>query len=524
MNRNKKQADIKEYEKEYRIDSIKNWLGGIIIIGSTLIPGNALLKIFGGLAKVSPAAARLIPLITNIIIKNIKFSKPLFKQIITNAMKKAAFEGGAYGGVYGLGYSIQQDKNFKETVDTITDSVISGIILSVLLSSAALTGKLMLKGKDILYNFDRRKDWGIVFKKASANPELAIKTLLKYKKGFVPKAIYKKGIGNIDFPWGKHDIFTDKGYGIGHINSRRSGQKNLNITNLWENFINTIINDNIKPDPRYLNDFLIENPKIRIAITKNGLNKKRIMPITAYPQKKSAAKRLAALRPMSKPYVDSRSRFTTELYRLVDILKVKNIFVNSRLINISQKKLNKLLLFLLLNQMINKRKNNKNNLSGQSQKPLNMNFAELIKPQQSSTVSYEPFYSERNTFMNNTSNINYGNKKFSANNTIKMQSEKNPALYKGTASKPGVIPNNANGYSLLNTAKASLIPQIEYVLPKFNSPKVELDTSPISRSNINSIAQNDFVSNLNNLNIANNSGQDDDIFSLLINAIKKKNS
>lgn len=103
MNRNKKQADIKEYEKEYRIDSIKNWLGGIIIIGSTLIPGNALLKIFGGLAKVSPAAARLIPLITNIIIKNIKFSKPLFKQIITNAMKKAAFEGGAYGGVYGLG-------------------------------------------------------------------------------------------------------------------------------------------------------------------------------------------------------------------------------------------------------------------------------------------------------------------------------------------------------------------------------------------------------------------------------------
>ena len=59
----------KQYDKEYLIASIKNWLGGIIIIGSTLIPGTALLKIFGVLAKSSPAVARLIPVITKIIVK-----------------------------------------------------------------------------------------------------------------------------------------------------------------------------------------------------------------------------------------------------------------------------------------------------------------------------------------------------------------------------------------------------------------------------------------------------------------------
>ena len=171
----------KKYDKEYKIASIKNWLGGIIIIGSTLIPGTAILKLFSGLAKISPVFARLIPIITNILIKNIKFSKPLLRQIVANALKKAIFHGGVYGGMYGIGYSIHQDMDFKETVETITDSIISAIVFNVLLSSAALSLRLTLgKGKDILYNFDRRKDWGVVFKKASGNTELAIKTLLKY--------------------------------------------------------------------------------------------------------------------------------------------------------------------------------------------------------------------------------------------------------------------------------------------------------------------------------------------------------
>ena len=285
MNENKKQniediikkhkAEKKKYDKDYRIASIKNWLGGLIIIGSTLIPGTALLKIFGGLAKVSPAASRLIPLITNIIIKNIKFSKPLLRQIIENALKKAVLEGGAYGGIYGFGYSIQQNMNFKETVETITDSVINGIIFNVLLSSAALTGKLMLKGNDILYNFERRKDWGIVFKKASGNPKLAIQTLLKYQKGFVPKAAYKKGIGYIDFPWGKHNMFTDKGYGLKHIIARRRKQK-IDIRQLLTKLLNTLEKGYVNKDNKRIGNYNIVDVLNKIVIATKSHNKKRI--------------------------------------------------------------------------------------------------------------------------------------------------------------------------------------------------------------------------------------------------------
>ena len=482
----KHEAKRKKYDKDYRIGSIKNWLGGLIIIGSTLIPGTALLKIFGGLAKVSPATARIIPLITNIIIKNIKFSKPLLKQIIENTLKKAVLEGGVYGGIYGFGYSIQQDKNFKETVETITDSVINGIIFNVLLSSAVLTGKLTVKGKDILYNFERRKDWGIVFKKASGNPELAIQTLLKYKKGFVPKAIYKKGIGNIDFPWGKHNIFTDKGYGLKHIIARRRNQK-IDIRHFLITLLNTLEKGFIIKDKKYIGNYNIEDILNKIAIATNGLNKNRIMPITAHPQNKSAAKRLAILRPMSKPYVDSRSHFTTELHRLIDILRTKNKFVNSRLINIlkrlyiyisvetnrtpdivsnysemalsqttdmkkiinsfdksaakrlaawkpkskpyvdsrilfttelhrlidilrsknkfvnsrsvniSQKKLKKLLLFLLLNQTINKRKNNTKKINlgfGSVKKGGNVSSGDTTNPEQNSDTPQQTQYYE----------------------------------------------------------------------------------------------------------------------------------
>lgn len=59
------------------------------------------------------------------------------------------------------------------------------------------------------------------FVEFKGNPEGAIEKLLSEKKGYVSGAIYKEGIGDIDFIYGK----TGKGgYGLAHILERRSNE------------------------------------------------------------------------------------------------------------------------------------------------------------------------------------------------------------------------------------------------------------------------------------------------------------
>ena len=50
-------------------------------------------------------------------------------------------------------------------------------------------------------------------------PKEAIDKLLEQKQGFVPKATKKKGIGDIDFVWGKG---KKNGYGISHVVDQRN--------------------------------------------------------------------------------------------------------------------------------------------------------------------------------------------------------------------------------------------------------------------------------------------------------------
>ena len=162
------------------------------------------------------------------------------------------------------------------------------------------------------------------------------------------------------------------------------------------------------------------------------------------------------------------------------------------------------------------------NLKSQAQKPINMNFAELIRQPQTAAAdyNYEQFNPARIASVNKTPNINYG-KNVTKYNTIKLQNEKNPTLYKGSNPKTQSISTNS-GNSILNTANTFAIPQIEYNnLPKFDSLRVELDTSPISSSNIIAIAQNQ--DGFLNTNIENSS-QDDDILGVLFNIVKQKKS
>ena len=63
--------------------------------------------------------------------------------------------------------------------------------------------------------------FGKAYNEYSGKPKEAIEYLLKEKNGYVPNAIYKEGVGNIDIVWG--EAGTGKGgYGLAHIIRRRN--------------------------------------------------------------------------------------------------------------------------------------------------------------------------------------------------------------------------------------------------------------------------------------------------------------
>lgn len=63
------------------------------------------------------------------------------------------------------------------------------------------------------------KEWGTAYKEYSGKPREAIEHLLNTKNGYVPAAITKEGIGDIDFVYGKTG---DGGFGLAHIIERRN--------------------------------------------------------------------------------------------------------------------------------------------------------------------------------------------------------------------------------------------------------------------------------------------------------------
>jgi len=78
----------------------------------------------------------------------------------------------------------------------------------------------------------------------------------------------------------------------------------------------------------------IEDINNKVVVPNNWQGKKRNWVLTAYPQNKSASKRLAADAPMSKPNVDSRyTNFTTELTADNNIINNSNTNLNPQASN-----------------------------------------------------------------------------------------------------------------------------------------------------------------------------------------------
>ena len=192
----------------------------------------------------------------------------------------------------------------------------------------------------------------------------------------------------------------------------------------------------------------------------------------------SAAKRLAIWKPMSKPYVDSRFHFTTELYRIVNILNTNKI-VNSQVVkNNIDTKLRKVLLLLLLQQVI---KNKKSVNKGQWQ--TNNNIFKNSIPKVQGFQNFGNKYSfksepQRNfQYLNNIYNSSMSLNQNGALHNLSNESE--PTLYNGYAAAPQILSQSV-GQSILNSTKNIPIPQIQYNdLPEFEPMNVQSENVPV---------------------------------------------
>ena len=149
--------------------------------------------------------------------------------------------------------------------------------------------------------------------------------MLEQKRGFVPKAINKEGVGDIDFVWGKQDYNTGEGYGLEHIIDGRTRKNKIEGEKFVKMILKTLEDGIISKDPKRPSKAYIEDASNKVVIPTDWQGKERNWVLTAYPQNKSASKRLAADAPMSKPNVDSRyTNFTTELTADNNILSNPN--------------------------------------------------------------------------------------------------------------------------------------------------------------------------------------------------------
>lgn len=127
----------------------------------------------------------------------------------------------------------------------------------------------------------KRNDWGIAYRKASGNPELAIETMLKEKQGFVPKAFYKEGIGDIDLVWGKSG---KKGYGLAHIISQRTDD-GLDGIEFAKRLPEIIKNGVIEKNPKQPNIAFIRNDDNSALVKLIWDENKRKWLVTAFKDK-----------------------------------------------------------------------------------------------------------------------------------------------------------------------------------------------------------------------------------------------
>lgn len=114
--------------------------------------------------------------------------------------------------------------------------------------------------------------FGRSFPEYTGKPEQAIEKLMKEKQGFVPAAISKEGIGDIDLVYGKGGV---TGYGLAHI-AEKHGE---DIVNKLPDLISKGTVDNSQS---HLGRSFVYSDDKKVVISLTYLNDSRIWLLTAY--------------------------------------------------------------------------------------------------------------------------------------------------------------------------------------------------------------------------------------------------
>lgn len=296
------QANLKDIEKEHIKKQAKNYAGAALQIGSAAIPGIA-----GG--KIASGA--------------IKAANPLINQIRNKMVAKGIAEGAISGSVEGLGRGLLENENPMKT--SIQDSIIGALggVASGKIAGEIIANKPKIKELDEL--LDKRRDWGIAYTKQSGKPDEAVEKLLEQKKGFVPKAIHKEGIGDIDFVWGKHLPAKNKnkkssGEGLKHIIERRNEQ-DYNGIDFVKEIPESIKDGNIYIKPDHKGRIYIGNSVKENTIRTDYDKKPRNWLLTSYYKNKSTPSQdLAGCRTLDQTYANKQSFPLSDLSRSNNIL------------------------------------------------------------------------------------------------------------------------------------------------------------------------------------------------------------
>lgn len=124
--------------------------------------------------------------------------------------------------------------------------------------------------------------FGEAYKQYSGKPQEAIEHLLKVKKGHVPAAIYKEGIGDIDFVYGEAG---EQGYGLAHIIDRRE-KDGLDAIEFVKNIPSLIENGTVDDRQKHLGRVFIKSEKDKAIIRLDYNNKDRKWLVSTFRNKK----------------------------------------------------------------------------------------------------------------------------------------------------------------------------------------------------------------------------------------------
>jgi len=194
---------------------------------------------------------------------------------------------------------IQKAKTIAQhlTPQERSDILMGGIAMLAPIKGLNYIGRVNTYNK-IKQIYNLRKDWGIAYRSLSGKPEKAIEFLLKNKRGFVPNAMYKRGIGNIDFVWG------DSKKGLQHIIQRRNNE-GINGVEFIRQLPNNIRAGQIFKKNGHIDRNYILNNKTETSVKSKWNDKNRNWIVSAY-NRKDSNKALPGFRTYEQNYFDKQ--------------------------------------------------------------------------------------------------------------------------------------------------------------------------------------------------------------------------